>query len=331
MDTYKINKEKYYKLDEILKQYPKFNKGCKTPKDVMGKYSMDKKTEYIYARYDNKMEKWIVSDVTSKKIDKVFITCEWFHNMFDKDEMDDLKDDVEDAPPIIKLKNKEKFYDEDDEIIHIEIRGKREIDACYFRAEDVSSGFDMPRLHNIVTDKRSRCEPGIHYKYFFCENFDNNKKIKKMFLTYFGLMKVFFSSRNKFDFSSTNCIIKRLNEWTFKTLFVAQKDAEYNYCNKQFGADLKSVMSVLKCCTEPVSCIYAIFIGTVKFLEKKYFIGGDIADNNLVLKIGLSVNLLSRIKQHKRKYGSQIQIIEITQIDPTYVFKKNISENQTVF
>lgn len=195
MEYIKIRNTKYYKLDTIIDHYKKFNKGCKTNSKLIEKHKIPK-DEYMYARLDND-NKWIETYGNSKKYDKIFITKTWFNNNY-ADKLNKMKDDTEIAPNIIKLAKNEMFVDENGQLIEIEVRGEREVDKCYFKVNDVSKGFNMPNLQDTIIDKKSAHKKDDDYKYFYCNKTEKNRKskIKKLFLTYNGILKVLYSSKN---------------------------------------------------------------------------------------------------------------------------------------
>ena len=185
----KINGVKYYKLDIILENYKKFNKGCKTNAQILKKHDITDE-DYIYAKLDSD-KKWIESDGKSKKFDKIFIDKTWFDETYEDDDekLEEIKDDTEVAPDVIKLTKNEKFYDEDNNVIEIEVRGERVVHRCYFKVEDVSKGFKLPNLQVSILDKKSCYEKDEDYKYFYCND------TKKLFLTLIGFFSVIFSSK----------------------------------------------------------------------------------------------------------------------------------------
>ena len=61
------------------------------------------------------------------------------------------KEDVENPPPILELKNSQKFQDIDGTFLQIEIRGERFRNKIYFRSRDVMKRFDMPNLSKTIT------------------------------------------------------------------------------------------------------------------------------------------------------------------------------------
>lgn len=69
----------------------------------------------------------------------------------------------------------------------------------------------------------------------------------------------------------------------------------------------------------PVSCIYFFFVGKVKDIRKKYQIDQDLEDNLMVCKYGYTENLNRRVKEHKRKFGNQLELLAFNLIDASYL------------
>jgi hypothetical protein len=249
MKLIKINKINYYKVDDIITEYSNFKKGCKTIADMISKHKITD-NDRIYAKLIK--NKWIETDGKNKKFDKFFVTEDWFDENFGE-ELGEIKDDTEDAPPIIKLKENEKFFDNDGNIVEIEVRGERDIEKCYFKVSDISKGFDIKRLHNLIIDKNTLYEENKHYKYFYSDDYNAvvKGKIKKLFLTYDGILKVLYTSRGK--------NASKFTKWASKTLFVAQlgtKTQKTKLASKLLGVDTNSMMNVLKTMPVAASCIY---------------------------------------------------------------------------
>lgn len=136
MKYQKINDTKYYGLDTIIENYGNFKKGCKSNNKILEKHELTNQN-YLYARYTN--DEWQESDGSSKKVDKIFISKEWFDKKYTRDKKE-IIDNTEIAPDIIKLKENEKFYDDNGNSVDIEVRGERHVDKCFFKVNDVSKG-----------------------------------------------------------------------------------------------------------------------------------------------------------------------------------------------
>ena len=128
----------------------------------------------------------------------------------------------EKAPDIIDLDDDEKFHDDEGNVLEIETRGERTYDGIYFRVKDVSSGFGIVNLKEALLRKDRGYTRNIDYKAFACSEVVNDYRKttstasarKYLFLTYTGLMRVLFVTRN----NKTD----QFQKWALETLFVAQ-------------------------------------------------------------------------------------------------------------
>jgi len=318
MNSIKINNITYYRIDIIQKSYPKLFKGCKTTKIFIDKHTIPE-NKYIYAR--KKDNKWVISDGNSRKFDKLFVSKKWFHEKFPDSNLDNQSDTIEMAPDIIELEDHEKFQDTDGNIIEIEVRGERRYNKCYFRLRDVAAGFGLDKLHSVVTDKkRNGYIKNRHYKYFYTAktNNDGNGKIKKLYLTYIGLLRVLFASRG--------AAVDKFVDWASKTLFTSRmgsSDQKKKLASNLLGVSIEAVKQVFNKTVNKLPCIYLLSIGCVKDLRKTLNIGDKYNDKDYVYKYGRTEDLERRIKEHERTYGklqgSQLELIINGFIDPQYV------------
>jgi hypothetical protein len=141
-----INNKEYILGDYIFSNAPIYTKGCRSSRDIISKKQIEAKN-YIYARY--KDDKWVITDGKSFKFDKILFIKSFV------DKIPELKTDntyiVDNkAPPIIVLKDEEKFMDNDGNIIEIETRGERAVDKIYFKVKDVADGFEMTNLQKDI-------------------------------------------------------------------------------------------------------------------------------------------------------------------------------------
>ena len=71
MQVYRINSKNYYLANELKASKPHIFKGCSTPRAFANKHNLSN-DKYIYARLNGK-EKWIETDGSSCKFDKLFL------------------------------------------------------------------------------------------------------------------------------------------------------------------------------------------------------------------------------------------------------------------
>ena len=344
MKTYTINNKKYYLWTDLQRAYPKLFVGCKNGRVFITKKKVNNKN-YVIAKLDGK--KWVSSDGSSKKFDKIFILESWFNKTY-HDDSDDSDDSAEEAveeetssesdesnesdeseettdkaiPKIIELKNNEKFVDNDDNIIEIEVRGERKHDKCYFSVKDIEKGFKINRLRSVITFKKSGYKLGIHYTYFNCSGSINyvNGSTKKLFVTYTGLLRILFASHK-------NTADKFVN-WASKTLFTAQMGTNtqrQELAGNLLGVSIQAVKEVFNKTSNTISCIYLLSLGLVKNLRKVFKVDDKYKDTDYVYKWGMTDSLARRIEEHRRTFSkisnTDLKLVTFGLIDPTYVSK----------
>lgn len=114
-------------------------------------------------------------------------------------------------PPLLELEDDEKFKNDKNETVEIEVRGERDIEKCYFKVSDVSKAFDIPKLDSTIINN-----PSEYYKdsdYVFFTHVESGMKI--LFLTYGGLLRTLYATCDK----HTNSFIK----WSTLVLFAVHR------------------------------------------------------------------------------------------------------------
>lgn len=316
MNIYQINKKSYYLANDLMKSLPQVFKGCNVAKTFVSKHKLDD-TKYVYARNSN--NKWAKSDGSSRKFDKLFLEQSWFDKKYLKN--DKYIDTIELAPEIIELDDSEKFYDNNGNIVKIEVRGEREFEKCYFRVSDIAKGFEIKRVDRTILDPRN---DGYiidkHYKFFYILNEGNNikDKIKKLYLTYEGLLRVLFASHNK----TTGKFIK----WATETLFTAQlgnSAQKSQLASNLLGVHPDAVKAVFNKSVNTLPCIYLFSIGKVCDLRKALKIPTDFNDKDYVYKWGMTIDLERRTKEHHTDYGkikgTNLELVLFGFIDTQYI------------
>lgn len=330
METIKVNKIKYYQLDDIIDTHIDFGYGSSSNTKIVEKNNVPK-DEYIYAiKKDNK---WIKMNRVTKNI-KILISKTWFNDNYD------FENEIKIAPDILKIDNDDMFnyIDEngDEKYVEIEMRGDRKIDNCYFSAEDIGNILCSKSTINAITkasrDAYTKYKDYIHF-YVLDEKIDKWKR--KLFLTYHGLTTLLRNSRNK--------IAKDYVEWSNTTLFTIKhgktKD-KIKIAANILKADKETVTYIIGKCVNSTPCIYLFSLGTVKKLRKQLGIGEEFDDDDLVYKLGRAVDLKKRCQEHEYDYGklkgAELSLETYGWIDPRYLvdaenqIKKYMNENNYV-
>jgi len=232
-------------------------------------------------------------------------------------------EEILEAPKILLLDDSEKFKDADGNIIEIETRGERKEDNIYFKVSDVSKGFDIERLHATITDtSKGGYNKDTDYKLFFIRVNSRNSAVdtikKSLYLTYEGLLRVLFVSRNK------NASLFR--KWATHKLFTIQMGKEEE--KVKLGTSIlnipeKTYRAVFNKHADKLPSIYLIYLGNVKELRKTFEIDNSFPDDSGIYKYGFTDDLGRRVGEHEDKYGKleNVKIVLTTfhGIDPKYL------------
>jgi len=210
------------------------------------------------------------------------------------------KEVIKNAPPILELSDEEKFHDVDGNIIEIETRGERHEDKIYFKCKHISVGFRMEHLSKNITDKTKGYNRGSDYTFFIRNNSSPNGGANKktLYLTYEGLLRVLFVSRNK------NATIFR--KWATMKLFTIQMGTKE--AKEILGADIlnikiKDLRAVFNKHSSDFPCVYLLSLGKVSDLRETLGISPKIEDDIIVYKYGFTKDFKQRISQHQSTYG----------------------------
>jgi hypothetical protein len=262
MQQIDINNKSYYLCTDLFEYHKLDFNGCKG-RDVIKKKKL-KSEDYIYAF--NSKSGWKVSNEDCKQA-KVLVSVQWYQQKYGTIELNntlELSDNSSTssssdnivsssssdnisvsnysinpiyiypiAPDILEIDEHEKFKDSNGRTIDITIRGERNHKNCYFRLKDISRGFEMPRLQDVILDPNKTYELNVHYKNFVIiyptiSGIEQN--VKEVYLTYKGLLKVLFASR------SGNA--ESFQDWVTETLFTVQLGTEkskYELVKSMFG------------------------------------------------------------------------------------------------
>ena len=170
------------------------------------------------------------------------------------------------APDVLELSDDEKLRDDEGNIYEIEVRGKRHVDTCYFRASDIERILKMVSISSTIqkgtTDREYiNFEEGKHYKTFMANSCASEKMYSYscpiLFLTYKGLVQLLFTRRHP--------IAKIFRQWATNVLFTAH----FNLL-KPFDVmkhDNKTIYNYWKEILLTPSVVYLFKLGKVKDLR----------------------------------------------------------------
>ena len=240
----------------------------------------------------------------------------------------DENDIIEEAPKLLLLDDIEKFKDVDGNIIEIETRGERKEDKIYFKCKDISVGFNIIKLNDTITDSRSGYEKNVDYKIFIhklrpvnpVSKISNKNSRPTLYLTYEGLLRVLFVSRNK------NASLFR--KWATHKLFTIQmgkEEEKVKLATSILNIPEKTYKAVFNKHANTLPAIYLISLGNVKELRGTFEIDNSFPDDSVVYKYGCTKDLAERVGKNQTQYGKleNVKFVLTTfhGIDPKYKFK----------
>lgn len=241
------------------------------------------------------------------------------------------EDDIEIAPPILYLKDKEKFHDNDGNVCDIETRGERKHNKIFFLVKDISQCFNLPNLNSVLLHKDNGYEKNIDYKCFYVNTFNvmtmpndqcHHKKhkpmSKKLYVTYQGALRILFCSRS----GNAN----KFMNWVLETLFTAQMgtiEAKEKLTSDLLGVPTDTLRCVLNTSATHIPCIYMISLGRAKDLRDEMKLPEVILDNHIVIKYGFTDSLERCVRQHVKAFdnikGADIKLYKYCYVDPHYL------------
>jgi hypothetical protein len=316
MNIVHIDNLAYYDYQDICVKHPGLVKGCRTKKQFIDRKLKD--GCWIYGRKVKGTDEWIESDGKGKKVDTLLVRVNWFKN--------NLLNKSIHRPPLpetLELEDEENFRDEDGNILNIHVVGERDMDKCFFSARDVGNSFGLINLLQTIRNKDRGYEENIHYYCYFEKIIYSDKKIigekiiKKMYLTYTGVLKVLFSSRNG--------ITKPFISWATKILFTAQMGTptqKMELASSLSGLSPQTIKEISSATSGTTPCIYLFSIGTVADLRKKMAIDKRYKSTDMVYKYGRTNDLFRRTKEHENTFnkikGSDLKLVYHGYIDIQY-------------
>jgi len=325
-----LNNNSYYFVEEVKQICPAFFYGCaKTSRMIIDKKKINNK-DYIYATYAPKSLKWKQSEESVKSA-KVLLTCSWVEQNIPNWKTENgiitnnEKLDLEIAPPLLELKDEEKFRDEN--IIEIETRGIKTLDGIYFYGKDVEKMLKLDDISKLLNHETSSYIFNTHYKKFYRRdnvNHESNAKEKnynRIYLTYFGLVKLLITTRNN--------VAEKFQKWAMSTLFTIQMGNEIEkekLGTKILNINIETYRNVFKKHSTTLPCVYLVELGKVKDLKNTFDITQEIYEKNIdsnIYKFGFTDDIDRRLYEHQTDYGKlenvNLQLIKFTLIEQKYI------------
>ena len=331
-----LNNNSYYFVEEVKQACPVFFYGCaKTSRMIVDKKKINN-SDYLYATYAPKSLKWKQSDETIKSA-KLLLSCNWVEQNVPNWKTEEgivsneQKLDIESVPPLLELKDEEKFRDDKGNIIEIETRGIKTLDGIYFYGKDVEKMLELVSIKDVLHEPTTVYEEVIHYKKFIKKvekntlilsdtNIHTNNQ-QTIYLTYKGLVRMLITRRHP--------IADKFQEWCFKKLFTIQMGNEIEkekLGTKILNMDIETYRNVFKTHSTSLPCIYLSELGKVKDLKDTFEINDNIYKENInsnIYKFGFTDDIDRRLSEHQSDYGVlknvNFKLVRFTMIEQKYI------------
>ena len=323
-----IDAKQYYNSKDLCEYNPEFYYGCKTkPRTIIQKKKIPT-TDYIYANLKSK--EWNLSTEECKKA-QLLIAKSWVDIHYFKPETTEVVESDIKTLSLVHLEDSEKFKDVNGTILEIETCGEKTRNGIYFNVQDVMVAFDIPNLDTALGNPNSSYERGIDFDTFFNRGRvinDDPLPIKKgLYLTYHGMLRVLFVTRNK--------KVQHFQSWAEDKLFTIQmgkKEDKIKLGTDILKIDIKTYKSVFDSYADKLPSIYLFSLGKVGALRDTFGIDTTVPDDHTVYKFGCTEDLGKRCVQLGDEYNKltnvQLKLSVFHMVDTKYKFE---AENEIRF
>jgi hypothetical protein len=293
-----IESKQYYNSKEMCEYNPEFYYGCKTkPRTIIQKKKIPP-SDYIYANL--KAKEWNLSTEECKKA-QLLIVKSWVDTHYFKPESSEVVDSDIKTISLVKLEDSEKFKDANGTILDIETCGEKTRNGIYFNVQDVMKAFEIPHLNTVLTNTTSEYERGKDYDTFFNRgtfiNYESPTIKKGLYLTYHGLLRVLFVTRNK--------RVQQFQSWAEDKLFTIQmgaKEDKIKLGTEILNLNIKTYKSIFDSYADKLPSIYLFSLGKVGVLRDTFGIESNVPDDHVVYKFGCTEDLGKRCVQLGEEY-----------------------------
>ena len=323
-----IDAKQYYNSKDLCEYNPEFYYGCKTkPRTIIQKKKIPT-TDYIYANLKSK--EWNLSTEECKKA-QLLIAKSWVDIHYFKPETTEVVESDIKTLSLVHLEDSEKFKDVNGTIVEIETCGEKTRNGIYFKVQDVMVAFDIPKLDDTLCHANSGYEREIDFNTFFIATTPviyGSPPIKKnLYLTYHGMLRVLFVTRNK--------KVQHFQSWAEDKLFTIQmgkKEDKIKLGTDILKIDIKTYKSVFDSYADKLPSIYLFSLGKVGALRDTFGIDTTVPDDHTVYKFGCTEDLGKRCVQLGDEYNKltnvQLKLSVFHMVDIKYKFE---AENEIRF
>jgi hypothetical protein len=306
MNTLTWNHQKYYLAEDVKKVLPLVFTGCKTVRELINRKQLTKKTDYVYARHNKDSNIWTLSDGTSMKFDKLFLSKQFVDNEYDTK--------IPDIYQVEMFDDACTFFGDE-----LEVWGERAKDKCFFRVANVSTVLNMPNLHSTIIKDITGYTIGNDYSHFITKIIGQPLySHRELYLTYNGLIRVLNVSNNH--------RLKELDQWIYITLYenvLGSHSRQHILPDNILGGTYTNIVGHLRKISPSIPCIYLMRVGTVVELSDVMHFRKGINNEHIVFKYGRSNNLVARMGSHSpnymREFDRDITLEYFHCIDPNYL------------
>ena len=323
-----IEAKQYYNSKDLFAYNPEFYYNCKTkPRTILQKKNIPP-TDYIYANL--KANEWNLTTEECKKA-QLLIAKSWVDVHYFKpvpvQTVETAQEVVESefkTLSLVYLEDSEKFKDADGTILEIETCGEKTRNGIYFKVQDVMKAFDLPKLDDTLCVNHTRYERGVDYDTFFIPTTPYNvgsPTIKKgLYLTYHGMLRVLFVTRNK--------KVQQFQSWAEDKLFTIQmgnKEDKTQLGTELLNIHIKTYKAVFESCAVKFPTIYLFSLGKVGALRDTFGIDPTVPDDHTVYKYGCSSDFAERCVTLGYEYNKlpnvDLKLSVFHMVDTIYTFK----------
>lgn len=316
-----INAKQYYNSKGLCEYNPEFYYGCKTkPRTIIQKKNIPP-TDYIYANL--KAKEWNLSTEECKKA-QLLIAKTWVDAHYFKPETTEVIDSNTKTLTLVHLEDSEKFKDENGTILEIETCGEKTRGGIYFKVQDVMTAFDIPELDTTMMRDHTRYERGVDHDTFFIR--DNHLNVqsptikKGLYLTFHGMLRVLFVTRNK--------KVQQFQSWAEDKLFTIQmgkKEDKIKLGTEILNINIKTYKSIFDSYADKLPSIYLFSLGKVGDLRNTFGIDTTVPDDHTVYKFGCTEDLGKRCVQLGDEYNKlpnvQMKLSVFHMVDTKFKFE----------
>ncbi len=205
-----------YLLNDLIIFDRPFFVGCiDKPRKTIQKKNIPE-DQYWFATYSKRTDTWSPAIPENKRAN-VLISEDWVHSNLPKLTGDQDAYKYKPLPPLLELREEEKFRDELGNVYEVEVRGEKTKEGIRFKCADIQKLFEMEIIHNIdrwldQTEYDMFCSGGTIHSITPPEQ-NMTAYQAATYLTYNGLLKIIFTSRSGTGY--------RFQDWATNIIYTA--------------------------------------------------------------------------------------------------------------